>query len=269
MPELSPDEILGDRLKTDAFGRNHYTLLEIDSTNRFAKKLARDGAPEGTLVYAEAQSGGRGRWGRTWHSPAGMGLWFSIVLRPKTRPASDHLLTLLGAVSVATALERTVGVRFCLQWPNDVMFGERKIAGVLTETARNEGGISHAVVGVGLNVNQTPSDFPPELSGKAASVSMAAGRPVDRFRLLPELLLQMEADYRSAQRIGYRSILERWAAYSNLIDRKIALQVNGAVEQGWVKGFHANGDLILFSEDGAKKRFSDGHVLEVGHALGD
>jgi BirA family biotin operon repressor/biotin-[acetyl-CoA-carboxylase] ligase len=253
-------------LRTDVFGRHSYFFRSIDSTNTFAKRLAARGVPEGTLVLAEEQTGGRGRWGRTWESPAGKGLWFSIVLRP-TFPAS--LLKLLGAVSIAAALENEFGVRLSLQWPNDVMHDGKKVAGILTETARNGSGSRHAVLGIGLNVHQSEADFSPDLRGRALSLAMFVPGVIDRLNLLSKILLQLERDYDEVRTAGCRSVLERWAFRSNLVGKKIALKVNEGVEHGRVTGFHANGDLILFSEDGKNRRFSDGHVLEVRHAAGD
>jgi len=269
MPEPLLDDFLHVALKAKTFGRNHYLLQRVDSTNQFAKKLASGGAEEGTLVYAEQQTKGRGRWGRQWESHPGKGLQFSLVLRPKHRPSTGSLLTLLGAVSVATVLQSMFRVRFHLQWPNDVVFGKKKVAGVLTETLRNRSGFSYAVLGIGLNVNQREESFSIQIRERAASLAMVIGKEVDRFRLLAEILLQLESDYRAVQRSGYRSILDRWVTHSNLLEKKIVLKVNDGIERGWVRGFHSNGDLILCSEEGGSKRFSDGHVLEVQHAACD
>ncbi len=269
MPEPLLDDFPCRFLKAQTFGQNHYLLQKVDSTNQFAKKLAAEGAAEGTLVYAEQQTKGRGRWGRNWESHPGKGLQFSLVLRPKQQSSSGPLLTLLGAVSVVTVLEDTFRVRFQLQWPNDLVFGERKIAGVLTETLRNRSGVAYAVLGIGLNVNQRQGLFSPQIRERAASLAMVIGKDVDRFRLFADILFQLESDYNVVQQLGYRSILERWVSHSNLLEKKIVLKVNDGVERGWVKGFHSNGDLILLSEKGGSKRFSNGHVLEVQHAACD
>jgi len=265
----SLEKSLDALLKTQRFGRNAYFFRSIDSTNRFARILASKGAPEGTLVHAEHQTAGRGRWGRQWKSPEGLGLWFSLVLRPDRRLPTPALVTLLGAVSMAAVLERRFGPGFALQWPNDVMHREKKLAGVLTETLRSGDTVAHAVLGIGLNVSQREDDFPTELRGCAVSLAMVTGTNVDRACLLSELLLQLEADYDRAQSEGTRFVLERWVLYSNLVGETVTLRANGAVETGRVGGFHANGDLILFSENGQHRRFSDGHVLEVRHASRD
>jgi BirA family biotin operon repressor/biotin-[acetyl-CoA-carboxylase] ligase len=253
-------------LRTEVFGRHSYFLGSIDSTNAFARRVAVKGVPEGTLVLAEEQTGGRGRWGRTWESPAGMGLWFSIVLRPSFPPS---LLTLLGAVSLAAALENGFGLRPELQWPNDVMIHGKKAAGILAETVRNTVGPKQAVLGIGLNVHQNESDFAPGLRGRAVSVAMAVPDTIDRLMLLADILWQMERDYMEVKRTGCRFVLERWACRNNLVGKQIALKVHDGVERGRVAGFHSNGDLILHSADGTSRRFSNGHVLEVRHAAGD
>ena len=253
-------------LKTRRFGRNAYFFRSIDSTNRFARMLATQGAPEGTLVYAEHQSAGRGRWGRQWQSPKGLGLWFSLVLRPGRTLHAPALVTLLGAVSTATVLEKMFGSGFTLQWPNDVMVDGKKLAGVLAETVVNAGAVTHAVLGIGLNVSQAEDDFPCDLRGRAASLAMVTGTDVDRVGLLAELLGQLESDYDRVRAQGTRFVLERWVSNSNLVGETVTLRVNGSVETGRVGGFHANGDLILFLKNGRHRRFPDGHVLEVRHA---
>jgi len=269
MSEPFPEDAFNQVLRTERFGRDPYFFRAIDSTNRFAKRLASAGVPEGTMVCADAQTKGRGRWGKTWESSPDLGLWFSLILRPERRGLSATLFTLMGAVSVATVLEEACGVRFHLQWPNDVMHAGKKVAGVLTETNRSSQGISYAVLGIGLNVNHRSTDFSPELSHRAASLAMVAGNPFDRVLLLAQLLWRLERDYRDVHVRGFRPVLETWVSHSNLIGKWVALSVHGSVERGRVEGFHSNGDLILASKDGRNRRFSDGHVLEVQHAACD
>jgi BirA family biotin operon repressor/biotin-[acetyl-CoA-carboxylase] ligase len=267
MDDLMEEEVIQKALKTRIFGRVIYNFEEIDSTNRFAKRLALQGKPEGTLVYAEKQTHGRGRWSRSWDSPKGKGLWFSLVLRPKFKPALGSMLTLLGATSVASVVEENFRLRPKVKWPNDLLVNGRKLAGVLTEASRYRSGISYAVLGIGINVNQDKADFASNIRERAISLRMA-GKDVDRLSLLSKILIQMENDYRKAQIWGFDFILRRWISRSSILCREVLLRVNSHTVRGRVRGFHANGDLVLLDGDGKERRYSDGDIVEVIDAVG-
>jgi BirA family biotin operon repressor/biotin-[acetyl-CoA-carboxylase] ligase len=262
------EESLFDALRTQHFGKTVYAFDTIDSTNQFAKSLALRGHDEGTLVYAEHQTRGRGRWGRSWKSSRGKGLIFSVLLRPDPCPGGIGGLTLMAATSIAQVLERHLDLRPKLRWPNDVTLDGRKIAGVLTEAQHGADGVSFAVVGLGLNVNQMDADFPPDLFGKAGSLGTAGAGPVDRLPLMAELVLQLERDYRRFRASGLEFALNRWVRRNTILGRTVTLKTRAGQETGRVKGFHADGHLILVGEDGKEKRFSDGEVVEVHHASG-
>lgn len=269
MPDCRIDEeALIGALRTRQFGKTVYAFDTIDSTNQFAKSLALRGHGEGTLVYTEHQTRGRGRWGRSWKSSRGKGLIFSVLLRPDPCPGGIGGLTLVAATSIAQVLERHLDLRPKLRWPNDVTLDGRKVAGVLTEAQRGADGVSFAVLGLGLNVNQTEADFPPELRGKAGSLRKAAGGPVKRLPLLAELVLQLERDYRRFRASGLEFTLNRWVRRNAILGRTITLKTRAGEETGRVKGFHADGHLVLVGADGKEKRFSDGEVVEVHHASG-
>src|SRR5581483_105763 len=155
---------------------------EIDSTQRLARDLARAGAEEGTCVVAEAQSAGRGRLGRTWHSPPGTNLYCSVVLRPPLAPA---------AVPAAVAETTTLSAE--IKWPNDVLVGGRKVAGILTELEAELERVRFVIVGIGVNLNTTA--FPAELAERATSLALASGRPVDRAAFTGRLLAALEERY--------------------------------------------------------------------------
>ncbi len=155
-------------------------LVRLDScpsTNDEAKRLARGGAAAGTAVVASAQTAGRGTRGRTWHSPPGLGLYLSVILRP---PVPDPAgLPLRAARAVRDAVESATGLAASIEPPNDIVWGGRKLGGVLCETGFTGAVLVFAVVGVGLNVGHGPDDFPPGLQGSAVSLAMAAGRAFD------------------------------------------------------------------------------------------
>jgi BirA family transcriptional regulator, biotin operon repressor / biotin---[acetyl-CoA-carboxylase] ligase len=262
------EDALAGALRGRGFGKTVYAFDTIDSTNRFARSLALRGHEEGTLVYAEHQTAGRGRWGRVWESARGRGLIFSVLLRPPGKGAGIGGITLTAATSVSQVIERSFDLRPKLRWPNDVTLEGRKIAGVLAETQLGRGEASFAVIGLGINVNQTRSDFPDELAGKAGSIRMALSRRVDRLPLMVDLVLQLERDLRRLFSSGLGFALNRWVRRNAILGRTVTLRTRAGEATGRVRGFHTDGHLVLVGEDGKEKRFSDGEVVEVHHASG-
>lgn len=261
------EEEVGSALRTRRFGSVVYVLGRIDSTNAFARTLAGRGAPDGALVVADHQTAGRGRWGRSWASAPGLGLQFSILLRPGSGRLDMHRLTLTAATSVAQAVGR-LGLHTRLRWPNDVTVDMKKIAGVIVETQRNRRGAAFAVIGVGLNVNQRRSDFPEALAAKAGSIRQALGRKTDRTALLADVVLQLERDVHRLETEGPDFALGRWIRRNALLGKPVVLLTASGEERGVVRGFHADGALILAGEDGRLRRFSDAEVTEVSDAAG-
>ena len=188
------------RTENTMFGHSFRYHDEIESTNLEAKTLALKGAPEGTVVVAEAQSAGRGRLGRRWTSPAGKGLLFSVILRPSLPMSEAHLLTIVAATAAAEAIERHVPARVAIKWPNDLFIGDRKVGGILMEVAGEQDDVDWVVLGVGLNVNTEFSELPVALRRTATSLKMTGGEMVDRSDVLATLLLSLEAHYQSALR---------------------------------------------------------------------
>ena len=210
-------------------------LRATDSTNLRARELAIAGAPHGALVTAAEQSAGRGRQGRTWTAPAGRALLMSLVVRDPPR-----LLPLVAAVAVA----ETVGAEAQIKWPNDVLLGGRKIAGILVEGRPQEG---WAVLGIGLNVALRPEDFPDELRDRATGMGL---EPRDVERVLAELLAHL--DTRLAQPAG--EMLDAWRARDVLYGREISWNVGS----GTAEGVDDAGRLLVRTESG------DTAVLDAG-----
>ena len=169
-------------------------LQSVDSTNSACRRLALENAPDGTAVMADCQTAGRGRRGRSFQSPAGKGLFFSILWRPVCEPVKLLPLTALSAVAVCRAIRRVCGVRAQIKWPNDLVVCNRKLAGILTEMAvEGESGlVSHVVVGIGINVHQQAEDFEGEVRDIATSLDLAAGGSVCRAALAAALLEEMD-----------------------------------------------------------------------------
>jgi len=234
----------------------------VDSTNRLASELARAGAPEGTVVVAEAQTAGRGRLGRTWASPAHLNLYLSLLLRPPLAPAEVPRLTLVAAVAAAEAIEATIGEPPGIKWPNDVLLGGRKAVGILTELEAESERVRFAIVGIGVNVNATAADFPPELRRKATSLALAGGHPIDRAAFAGRLLARLEADYGELVRRGFDALRRRYERYHVLPGRRVRVQGAQALA-GTVRGIDADGALLVAGRHGVE-RVVGGEVTLVG-----
>lgn len=168
-------------------------LDEVDSTNTYAKRLAAQGAPEGTVVVSNAQTGGRGRLGRSFSSPMDCGVYLTVLLRPRVAPTELLHLTALTAEATVQAIEDTAGLRPGIKWTNDLVCGKRKLCGILTElSVEAESGLVDSVVaGIGVNCGQTPEDFPPEVRAMATSLLMELGHPVDRNALAAAMIRRL------------------------------------------------------------------------------
>ncbi|MER3422168.1 MAG: biotin--[acetyl-CoA-carboxylase] ligase, partial [Nitrospiraceae bacterium] len=183
-------------LSTKTLGRALHLLGETSSTNTIAVALAQGGAPDGTVVIAESQTAGRGRLGRQWHSPPGKNLYCSIILRAV--PTPDRVaqwlswVPLISAMATARAIQVRNALRPSVKWPNDILIGRRKVAGLLCESGGWGTPLAFVVVGIGINVNSHPETFPPNLRELATSMAAEAGRPFDRAALLATLLSELE-----------------------------------------------------------------------------
>ncbi len=260
------EEALRSVLKTRVLGCKLHLFDTIDSTNQFAKTLAIKGEPEGTLVYAETQTAGRGRWGQTWESARGKGLWFSIILRPTVEMEAATLLTLLAATSIAIGIEKSLGIEISIKWPNDLVVQNKKVGGILLETSHRKDQLAYVVMGIGLNICQTKEDFPPALQKSAVSLEMISGLKIDRMSLLADLLEYLEQDYQRSQQEGYDFILNEWKDRNNILNKNVTFKISDQDIQGRVKGFHSNGELVLIRSDGRQEIYRSDEVCEVRYA---
>ncbi|MBA3272522.1 MAG: biotin--[acetyl-CoA-carboxylase] ligase [Chthoniobacterales bacterium] len=197
-----PDPLDADRLRAATadqhIGREIVILQQATSTNDVVADMAPTSA-EGLVVFAEQQTAGRGQYGRRWESAAGKGLWLSILLRPRLSVSDSARLTDFLAAAIAATIQEQIGVRATIKPPNDVYVADRKVAGVLVEMRVEPSGSYCAIAGLGINVNQAPEDFPPELSGRAGSLAEAAGEPINRSNLAIALLRKLDKDYAAAE----------------------------------------------------------------------
>jgi BirA family transcriptional regulator, biotin operon repressor / biotin---[acetyl-CoA-carboxylase] ligase len=184
------------QLRNVVIGRQIIVLEQTGSTNDTILQIANATSREGLVVFAEHQTAGRGQRGNRWESPAGKGLWFSILLRPKIDLASSPRLTAWAAEAISSVIQDEFSLRPTIKLPNDVQIDGRKVAGVLVEMRAQEKATHLAVAGIGVNVNQSREDFPRELQRRAISLAMALGRRVDRQNLAIALLRNLDRTYR-------------------------------------------------------------------------
>jgi BirA family biotin operon repressor/biotin-[acetyl-CoA-carboxylase] ligase len=257
---LSPEEVK-DGLQTQLFGREHYYYFkEIDSTNNYAKTLAADGHPEGTVVIAESQSSGRGRRGRQWYSDSGQGIFLSLILRPPLPVNELSRINMAIALAIVDALQE-VGIKSGIKWPNDILIKDRKIAGILTEAITDMDGIEFIVSGIGLNVNTLIEDFPAELRPIVTSVREEAGRMVSRVHLLQILLLKLEQRYQQLISGAFTEILEQVRTLSLVIGRDITIKQLGGITEGRAIDIDNNGFLLVRDGQGNIHHLMSGEVL--------
>jgi len=232
-------------LNTTFLGRSLFAYRIIGSTNETAKRLAEAGAPDGSLLVAEEQSGGRGRAGRTWYSPHGTGIWASLILRPGISPAQLGVLTLSIALSICLAIEEQTDLKTKIKWPNDLYYGNRKFAGILSESGIQAGELKYVVLGFGVNVNM--ESFPGNLSETATSLRIAtAGEHIDRVGLLQNILDKMEAGYFKFLTDGFSFFLPRIQVRDYLRDRRVKIEVDEEEPfEGLARGIDENGALLL------------------------
>ncbi len=234
----------------------HY-VRSCTSTQDIAKSLAELGAPEGLVVIAEEMSQGRGRLGRKWYALKG-GLWVSILLRPKYL-RTLQLLSLISGLSVVKALSRMLGIsNVKLKWPNDVLYNEKKLAGILVEGSVEADEVHYIIVGIGVNVN---NDIPKEIENLAISLKSILGHEIPRVPLLRSLIKEFDTLYNELITCNTEKIINEWTKYSSTIGRKVKVITFGEVIEGIAKGLRSDGSLIIVDDYGKK------HVVYAGDVI--
>lgn len=241
-------------------------LLRLDcvgSTNAEVKRLAAQDAPDGLVVTARRQTAGRGRAGRAFHSPEGCGLYLSALLRPQLPPDAAARITAWTAVAVCDAVEATCGLRPQIKWINDLIWNEKKLCGILTELLLRDGHPDGLVVGIGINVNHRPEDFPPELRATATSLSMELGHPVDMEELTRTLILALDrlyADFPS-QKEDY---LRRYRAQCLTVGRPVRLITPAQTREAVALGIDEDFRLLVELPDGTREAVHTGEASVRG-----
>jgi BirA family biotin operon repressor/biotin-[acetyl-CoA-carboxylase] ligase len=222
-------------------------LPETGSTNDDARRLAQEGAPEGTVVVARSQTAGRGRLGRSWHSPEGSGLYLSIVLRPAEPLDRVGRYALAAALAAVETCHGTGAIAARIKWPNDVLVEGRKVAGVLAELRSGKGG-AELVLGFGINVRTPDDGYPAELASIVTSLSAAAGRPVSLAETAPMLLSALGTWVDRLRRDGWEEVREAFVRYAPGVDGARVTLRGGAI--GTTRGLDATGALLVETQGG-------------------
>lgn len=259
-----PDRLLKaeilEQLATVTWGENIYAFDEVDSTNNVAKSYAAQGMPEGTIVVAESQIKGKGRLGRPWGSPKGQGIWVSIILRPNIPPTAAPQLTFVMAVAMIKALKKALNISAQIKWPNDIIFEGKKVAGILTELSAEIERVNYVIVGIGVNANQKPADFPQEYREKATSLKSILGTDVSRVKVLQAMLEEIESTYQEYLNNSYGKIMEEWKRNSITLGKQVEVTTEKGKLGGYAVDIDSDGCLIVRDEQGDFHKIIAGDV---------
>lgn len=240
-----------------------HRLDTVGSTNTVARELARQGAPHGTVVLAQQQTGGRGRLGRSFSSPRGLGIYCSVVLRYEVPPQALFLLTPVMAEAARRAVVQATGLEPQVKWINDLVLEGRKLCGILTELGMTGDRLDHVVVGIGINCNQQADDFPPQLRSVAISLAQALGHPVDRSQVEEALLTQVRAAAEEFL-LAPRNWMEPYRAHCITIGKDVQLIRGEEVRLAHVDDMDEQGALLVTLADGTRETVFSGEVSVRG-----
>jgi BirA family transcriptional regulator, biotin operon repressor / biotin---[acetyl-CoA-carboxylase] ligase len=257
---LHADDLLSRLGKTRIVGRDIRVFQQTDSTNDVIEKLAGDGVKEGVVVLAESQTSGRGRMGRKWVSPAGKGLWFSVLLRPGLRPQAVTQLTVASATALRRAIQQVTSLQPEIKWPNDLLLEGRKVAGILTELSAELDRVKYVILGIGVDVNLNSGDFPPELRKTATSLKIQAGRTISRPELAVAVLQQLDEDYARVCAGDFASLAGEWEAHCTTLGREVVIRFGDRHVRGRAESLAEDGALLLRTEHGRLERIVGGDV---------
>lgn len=248
-PDVMTAEEVKSRIHTKWLAQNCLYLDSVDSTNNYAKRIAEEGALEGTLVMADEQTGGKGRRGRSWETPKGANIAMTLLLRPQIRPEHASRLTLLMAMAVAQGIRSVTGLDAGIKWPNDVVVHGKKVCGILTEMSTEVDYINYVVIGAGVNVNQ--EDFPEEIRHIAGSLSAELGRKISRAELTASVMEALERIYEIFLRT--EDLSELYGEYNEIcVNRGHLIRVLEPEHEynGTTDGINKNGELVVRKENG-------------------
>ena len=247
--------------KGDIVGREIIFFESTVSTMDTAIGIGRErDNPDGIVVIADTQTGGKGRLGRRWISPPGVNLYFTVLFKPPFLPKEASIITLMAAVAVARAVREYAGLNARIKWPNDIMINGKKMGGILTEMKTDGGRISILGVGIGINVNMTRNMMDSEIEALATSVEIEKGEAVDRTDLFRNILAELEKYYKILLNGDKGALINEWLSLNSTIGRRVKVQNQDKVMTGIAEGISEKGELVLILSSGEKKIISAGDV---------
>ena len=259
VPDILTPQAVRYRLHPGRFGCRIHHHYKLDSTMNEAARLALAGNPHGTLVVAEEQTAGRGRFGRSWFSERSTGIYFTLILRPSLSPAEAPILTLWAGVALAEALVEVSSLPMDLRWPNDVLVNGKKCAGILVEMTAEPEKIGHVLLGLGINVNHL--QIPAGLAAEATSLRLETGHGFSRLGLLISVLKRLEYHYNRFQEQGAAIVVQRFCEISSYARGKRVNVTDGSrVVSGVTAGLTPEGVLLLKRDDGRTEKILSGQV---------
>ena len=257
------DDLLSG-LQNQTIGRRIHTYDRVGSTNDLALQCGIDGVQEGTLILAENQTQGRGRHGRKWLSPPGSSILASVILRHRLRADQVGLPNLIGAVSIATAIDELTDLSARIKWPNDVLIQGKKVSGVLTELEYDRHRQPFFVMGFGVNVNTTEADLPEELRASATSLRIESKREISRVVLLQTILHRLEENYLRLKHNDTEPIVATANRLLHFSGDWIQIQMADEVFHGRAEVIDQDGGLLLKDMNGNRRKILVGEVLQTG-----
>ncbi|MDP4183496.1 MAG: biotin--[acetyl-CoA-carboxylase] ligase [Bacillota bacterium] len=262
---------IGYNLKTNILGKHIHYMETVDSTNIYARNMAIDGALEGTVVIADAQITGRGRLGRSWSSAAKKGIWMSVVLRPGISPEEVQIITIGASVAVVKAIFTVTGIRAGIKWPNDIILEGKKLCGILTEMNSEIERVNFLILGIGINVNHNPEDFPEDIRSIATSLKIFSENNFNnnvklftRSDIIKELLFELENLYIKINKGDLKEIIDEWKEYSVTLGKHVKVLYRSAEYSGIAEDIKEDGRLIVNCEDGIVREIFSGEVSVRG-----
>jgi len=250
-------------LVTERLGKKIHYLPEVDSTNLYARNLAEEGGLEGEVVIAESQSRGKGRLGRSWVSPPCLNLYLSVILRPKLPPLHAPQITLMAAVALAETVQCFIPLPTEIKWPNDILVGGKKLAGILTESSCDPGKILFVILGIGVNLNFSKELMPEAIRESATSIMALTGKPVNRSEFTLRLIQNLDRCYGELEEEGFSFLAKRWAGFFRLKGKRVRVQMLEQAILGKAMGIDIDGALILEDERGFVQRIVAGEVIPM------
>ena len=236
---------------------------ETDSTNNEIRRLAEQGAPHGTLAVAERQLGGKGRRGRVWTSPAGVGIWMSMLLRPQIDPMAASMLTLVMALSTRRGIEKATGLKSEIKWPNDLVLNKKKICGILTEMSTELMEIQYVIPGTGINVNQM--EFPDDIKATATSLRIESGKIQKRSEIIAAIMEAFEGYYDTfIETQDMSGLIEEYNANLVNLGNEVCVLDPAGEYRGVSEGINKEGALLVRLSDGTLKEIISGEVSVRG-----